>query len=98
VLLSRTLVGTFMAFDRHMNLVLGDTEEYRRVKAKKGQGQVRVHDDATVIPRTLHSSSTLIDDDKAHRDLDLRPASMRAVVWGLGSWGPFQAPTPMLAL
>ncbi len=31
----------FMAFDRHMNLVLGDSEEFRRVPAKKGQEEVR---------------------------------------------------------
>ena len=34
---SRMIVGTFMAFDRHMNMVLGDAEEFRRMKAKKGQ-------------------------------------------------------------
>lgn len=27
-----------MAFDRHMNLVISDAEEYRTLKSKKGQG------------------------------------------------------------
>lgn len=32
---SRMLVGTLLAFDKHMNLVLADTEEYTRIKSKK---------------------------------------------------------------
>lgn len=33
----RQIVGRFMAFDRHMNLVLGDSEEYRKLPPKKGK-------------------------------------------------------------
>ncbi|UKZ70886.1 uncharacterized protein TrAtP1_011857 [Trichoderma atroviride] len=32
---SRQLVGQMLAYDRHMNLVLADTEEFRRIKRKQ---------------------------------------------------------------
>ncbi|KAG1680747.1 hypothetical protein FOA52_008080 [Chlamydomonas sp. UWO 241] len=34
---SRQIVGRFMAFDRHLNLVLGDAEEFRHLPPKKGR-------------------------------------------------------------
>lgn len=35
----RTLVGTFLAYDKFMNVILSDTEEFRYSKAKKGAAE-----------------------------------------------------------
>jgi len=35
----RELLGQFMAYDKHMNVVLADTDEFRRLKAKPTQGK-----------------------------------------------------------
>ena len=39
---SRQLVGQMLAFDKHMNLVIADTEEFRVVKKKRSKEYVVV--------------------------------------------------------
>ncbi len=49
----------FMAFDRHMNLVLGDSEEFRKLPPKKGKSDDEVISHRMTAPCARHSLSLM---------------------------------------
>ncbi|XP_071921531.1 uncharacterized protein [Coffea arabica] len=49
----RQLVGKFMAFDRHMNLVLGDCEEFRKLPPTKGSKTKEEREDRRTLGLVL---------------------------------------------
>lgn len=49
----RQLVGKFMAFDRHMNLVLGDCEEWRKLPPAKGTKKPEDREDRRTLGLVL---------------------------------------------
>ena len=55
--LTSVVLVRFMAFDRHMNLVLGDSEEFRKLPPKKGRSEDEVRPQHLCAPCFLHLSS-----------------------------------------
>lgn len=49
-----------MAFDRHMNLVLGDAEEFRKLAPKKGRSEEEVFTPSIISPYCLISYTYLM--------------------------------------
>ncbi|KDQ61617.1 hypothetical protein JAAARDRAFT_31093 [Jaapia argillacea MUCL 33604] len=74
----RALTGQMLAFDRHMNLVLADCEEFRRVRPKKNAGETEtppmvemkrslglvILRGETVVSLSVEGPPPVVDDDK----------------------------------
>ena len=74
----RAFIGQMLAFDRHMNLVLADCEEFRRVRPKKKQGETEAGPEQemkrslglvilrgeTVVSLSVEGPPPVQDDDK----------------------------------
>ena len=74
----RALTGQMLAFDKHMNLVLADCEEFRRVRPKRKQGEAEagppqdmkrtlglvILRGETVVSLSVEGPPPVVDEDK----------------------------------
>ncbi|KNE71397.1 hypothetical protein AMAG_20348 [Allomyces macrogynus ATCC 38327] len=57
----RVMVGQMLAFDRHMNLVLADTQEFRRVTVKSTDGERREREEKRTLGLLVLRGETIVN-------------------------------------
>ncbi|KAK0188860.1 hypothetical protein F5146DRAFT_1104286 [Armillaria mellea] len=102
----RALTGQMLAFDRHMNLVLADCEEFRRVRTKKkdageaGPGQEQeikrtlglvILRGETVVSISVEGPPPVVDEDKKNA-LPVGPGRGMPAGRGMGMMPPIGQP------
>ncbi|CAE6427287.1 unnamed protein product [Rhizoctonia solani] len=103
----RTLTGQMLAFDKHMNLVLADCEEFRRVKSKKSDAGVEqelkrtlgliILRGETVVSISVEGPPPAGDDDKSKSTLPAGPGRGMPAGRGIGMVPPGGMPPPAMS-
>ena len=68
---SRQIVGQLLAFDAHMNLVLADSQEYRKIKSRKAKAKAAA---------AAKSGSASLQDEDEHDDAGASASASDAVL------------------
>ncbi|KAG1785506.1 Sm-like ribonucleoprotein [Suillus plorans] len=101
----RALTGQMLAFDRHMNLVLADCEEFRRVRPKKKAGESEAPAEQemkrtlglvilrgeTVVSLSVEGPPPVVDEDKKNA-LPVGPGRGMPAGRGMGMMPPMGMP------
>ncbi|KAL5492383.1 SMB1 [Sanghuangporus weigelae] len=102
----RALTGQMLAFDRHMNLVLADCEEFRRVRAKKKPGDegpapeqeikrtlgLVILRGESVVSLSVEGPPPVVDEDKKMAGILPGPGRGMPAGRGMGMMPPMGAP------
>lgn len=107
---NRQLVGQMLAFDRHMNLVLADCEEFRRVKPKKKTASTEDEPSASqelkrslglvilrgemIVSLSVEGPPPIVDEDKKTAGLLPGPGRGGPAGRGMGMMPPMGAMPP----